>query len=182
MARSPTNDRLLPPLMYIFRDANAARDAKKRVDLRNDEGARVLSGRRGMTRKPVSEPVLRREVNTNLTNIFNTTNLESIEDLTATPLVKNSILNFGIPSLSAITIDENKVNDVTGYLKDAIMRFEPRIIPHTIETKRDRSVDEAELTVRFNISGQLRCEPLDIPVEFIAEVEGDTGKFRIERL
>lgn len=182
MARSSTSDRLLPPLMYIFRDANQARDAKKRVDLRSDDGSRVLSGRRGMTRKPVSEPVLRREVNRNLTNLLNTTQLGSTQDLSQAPYVQRSILNYGIPSLSSITIDENKVSDVTDYLKDALLRYEPRMIPSSIVAKRDTSVDEVELTVRFTIAGQLRCEPLDIPVEFVAEVEGDTGKFRIERL
>lgn len=182
MSSSRQNDRLLPPLMHIFRDAHMARDAKKRVDLRDAHGERVISGRRGMTRTPISEPILRREVGTNVTNLLNTTNLDSMDDLSEVPLVAQSIINYGIPAISRITIDENKVNNVADFLRDALVNFEPRIIPDTIKASRDRTVDEAELRVRFNISGQLRCDPLDIPVEFVAEVEGDTGKFRIERL
>lgn len=179
---SPKSERLLPPLMHIFRDAHESRDAKKKIDIRADDGSRVLSGRRGMTRQPISEPALRREVMRNLVSLLNTSNLGSIEDLDETPHAARSIINYGIPDIARISIDENRVNLVIDYLREAIINYEPRIVPSTIITRRDKSVSDAELRVRFTISGQLRCEPLDIPVEFVAEVEGDTGKFRIERL
>jgi type VI secretion system protein ImpF len=36
--------------------------------------------------------------------------------------------------------------------------------------------------IRFLVSAELRLQPLDVPVEFTAEVELDSGKVRIERL
>jgi type VI secretion system protein ImpF len=55
---APKNDRLAPPLMYAFRAAHAARDAKPEVDIR-DRGERVIAPRRVTARAPISERELR---------------------------------------------------------------------------------------------------------------------------
>jgi type VI secretion system protein ImpF len=47
---------------------------------------------------------------------------------------------------------------------------------------RDPGVDKAELKIRFVVSAELACEPLNIPVEFVADVEFDSGKILINRL
>lgn len=168
--------------MYIFREANRARDASKSVDVRDEEGARVITGRRELTRQPVSEPVLRREVSRNVHTLLNTVHLAATEDLTPFENVQRSIINYGIPDLSVISIDENRVGGIAAYIRDALVEFEPRIIASTIEAVRDQSVSVSELQIRFIINAQLRCDPLDVPVEFVAEVDNDTCKFRIERL
>lgn len=168
--------------MYLFRDAHAARDATRQADVRDEEGARIISGRRGMTRQPVSEPVLRREVARNVASVLNTVHLAAAEDLTAFRRVRTSILNYGIPDLSGTTIDENTVDQIAATIREALIVYEPRIIPRTIVAERDESVSVEELRVRFTVQAQLRFEPLDIPVEFIAEVDNESGKFRIERL
>jgi type VI secretion system protein ImpF len=45
MVASNRKDRLSPPLMFAFRSAHAARDAAKTVELRDEAGERVISGR-----------------------------------------------------------------------------------------------------------------------------------------
>ena len=52
---TPRNDRLAPPLMYAFRAAHDKRDAKQRLDLRDEAGERVIATRRVTTRAPISE-------------------------------------------------------------------------------------------------------------------------------
>ena len=167
--------------MHLFRDAHWAGDARKSLDLRDEDGARIITGRRGMTRQPVSEAVLRSEVSRNLSALLNTVHMEATEDMALTPNVRRSILNFGIPDLSSYTIDEGRVDDLAQMIREAVVAFEPRIVAETIETERDRNVDD-ELSVRFLVRGDLRSEPLNLPVEFIAEMERDSAKFRIERL
>ncbi len=72
------NDRLTPPLMYAFRAAHRDRDADVKVDIR-DQGERVIASRRRLTaRAPISETELRKLVNSDLVDLFNTTNLEAI--------------------------------------------------------------------------------------------------------
>jgi type VI secretion system protein ImpF len=59
---------------------------------------------------------------------------------------------------------------------------EPRLVRNTVQVTRDTSVDAADLKVRFIVRADLFCEPLNVPIEFVADVEIDTGKITIARL
>jgi type VI secretion system protein ImpF len=59
---------------------------------------------------------------------------------------------------------------------------EPRLLRDTVQVTRDSSVDAADLKVRFIVRADLMCEPLNVPIEFVADVEIDTGKIMITRL
>ena len=39
-----------------------------------------------------------------------------------------------------------------------------------------------ELKVRFLVSAALKTQPVEVPVHFVAEVELDSGKIKIDRL
>jgi type VI secretion system protein ImpF len=62
------------------------------------------------------------------------------------------------------------------------MNFEPRLLRDTIRVKRDEAVDADELKLRFVVRADLSCQPLNVPIEFVADVEVDTGKIVINRL
>ena len=47
---------------------------------------------------------------------------------------------------------------------------------------RSDSFDEVNQRVRFVVSGELACRPLDIPIEFVAEVDVGSGKVQLTRL
>ncbi len=178
---TPRNDRLAPPLMYAFRAAHEKRDAKQRLDLRDEAGERVIAARRVTTRSPISESGLRREVMTDLLGLLNTTNLDAATDLSTLPAVRSSILNYGFPDLSWRTIDENSLSDVAREIEIALTDFEPRLASSSIRASRDASVAVDELKLRFLVKADLRAQPVNVPVEFVAEVELD-GKIRIDRL
>lgn len=175
------NDRLAPPLMYAFRAAHEKRDAKQRLDLRDEAGERVIAARRVTTRSPISESGLRREVMTDLLGLLNTTNLDAATDLSTLPAVRSSILNFGFPDLSWRTIDENSLSDVAREIEVALADFEPRLARGSIKASRDANVVVEDLKLRFLVKADLRAQPVNVPVEFVAEVELD-GKIRIDRL
>ena len=176
------NDRLAPPLMYAFRAAHDKRDARQRLDLRDEAGERVIATRRATTRSPISESGLRREVMTDLLALLNTTNLDSAADLSRLPAVRGSILNFGFPDLSSRTIDENSLSQVAREIEVALTDFEPRLAPGSIKASRDANVASDELKLRFIVKADLRAQPVSVPVEFVAEVELDSGKIKIDRL
>ena len=182
MAGPGKNDRLSPPLMYAFRGAHAARDAKKKLDLRDEAGDRIIASRRSTARGAITEPLLRREVATDLAALMNTTALESAIDLDAHGYVRKSVLNFGFPDLVHRSIDELSTNDICKELQTVLTHFEPRLLAGSIHVTRDSTVDKAELKVRFIVNAELSCEPLNSPVEFIADVEFDSGKIMINRL
>jgi type VI secretion system protein ImpF len=175
------NDRLAPPLMHAFRVAHQARDATRKIDIR-EQGDRVIASRRLKARAPIPEAELRRAVNTELVALFNTTNLESIEDLSTAPEVRKSIVNYGFPSLTHRTLDENETSGIAREIETALRDFEPRLLAGSIKARRDDTVSTDELRVRFLVSAALKTQPVELPVQFIAEVELDSGKIKLDRL
>jgi type VI secretion system protein ImpF len=172
---------MAPPLMHAFRVAHRDRDATRKVDIR-DQGDRVIASRRLKARAPIPEAELRKAVNTELVALFNTTNLDAIEDLSTAPEVRKSIVNFGFPSLTRRTIDENETSAVAREIETALRDFEPRLLASSIKARRDDTVSADELRVRFLVSAALRTQPIDVPVQFVAEVELDSGKIKLDRL
>jgi len=175
------NDRLAPPLMFAFRAAHEKRDARQKLDLRDEVGDRVIATRRVTTRAAISDSVLRREVTHDILDLFNTTNLAAAEDLSTTPEVRRSILNYGFPDLSWRTIDENGLIEIARELEISLCDFEPRLARGSIKAVRDLSVDSDELRLRFIVKADLRAHPVSVPIEFIAEIELESGKVKLER-
>jgi type VI secretion system protein ImpF len=182
MSTSAKKDRLSPPLMLAFRAANAAKDARTRIDLRTEHGERLIAGRRASGRTPISEAVLRKEVARDLEALMNTVAFESTEDLTGFARVQQSILNFGFPDIAHRSIDEISVDDLGNEIRSVLMTYEPRLHQETIRATRDMSARPEELKLRFVIQAELRCDPLNIPVEFVADVDLDSGGIQINRL
>lgn len=174
-------DRLSPPLMSLFRGAFEARDAKKKIDLRDEGGERVIASRRTSRRTAITEPVLRREVARDLESLMNTVAMESSEPLDRFEFVRRSILNYGFPDITHRTIDENSVDDIKDEIRTVLANYEPRLIPGSVKVTRDDTVDRAELKIRFTVNAELFCDPVNVPVEFIAEVDMDSGKIQISR-
>jgi type VI secretion system protein ImpF len=181
MADVTSKSRLSPPLMYAFRAAHEAKDAALKSDLRNEAGDRIIAGRRVRGRQVITEDLLRREVSRDLEALLNTVALESTIEMGDFPYARKSIINFGIPDISHRTIDEIGVNHIPGELKQAITNYEPRLAQASLHIERDNTVDAAELRVRFVVNADLTCDPVNIPVQFVADVI-DTGKITVNRL
>jgi type VI secretion system protein ImpF len=177
--RSATNVRVGAPFMHAFRQAFRDRDAKTADDVRDEAGDRVISGRLAAARSVVTAPVLRANVVRDLDNLLNTTNMNATERLTEFPAVSRSILNYGIPDVSHRTIDEEGVNEICGELETALKLYEPRIAPRTLSVTRDETIDDRELRVRFLVSAELMADPLNVPLEFLADIATDGAKITV---
>jgi type VI secretion system protein ImpF len=173
--------RLSPPLMHVFRAAHEAKDGTKKIDMRTESGDRLIAGRRLRARQAITESVLRREVSRDLEALLNTVAMESTIDVTGAEYVRKSILNFGLPDIANRTIDEIGVRDIPAEIRMTIVNYEPRLAAASLHIERDVSVDPAELRVRFVIRADLTCEPVHVPVEFIADIV-ETGKIIVNRL
>ena len=80
------------------------------------------------------------------------------------------------------TIDENEVSGVAREIETALRDFEPRLVAGSIKARRDDTVSPDELRVRFLVSAALKTQPVEVPVQFVAEVELDSGKIKLDRL
>lgn len=175
-------DRFAPPLMQAFRAAFRAHDSKKPADQRDASGERVIAGRRNAARRATDEGALREVLSEDLASLLNTVSLGSSEDISEFPFVAKSILNFGLADLTRISIEETAVENIAAELRAALCGYEPRLASSSIEVERDRTIDPATLKVRFNIRADMLASPIDVPVNFVADLELDSAKMRISRL
>jgi type VI secretion system protein ImpF len=168
-------NRLSPPFMHAFRSAHEKRDAKQKMDLRDAGGERIIAQRRVAPRTTITEPHLRREVARDLEALVNAVALGSTEDLTGFEAVQASVLNYGLPDIVHRSIEEASVEHIRGEIVAALLAHEPRLVAGTVAVARDQRVDKVELKVRFVVRAELMCHPVNVPVEFVADVETDSG-------
>jgi type VI secretion system protein ImpF len=159
-------DRLQPALLDRLTDDEPDKQQEPRA-------ARVLSKSR-----------MRQSVLRDLAWLFNATRLEAVADLSRVPYVRRSVLNFGLPALSGTTASSLDVTDLARAVREAVLTFEPRILPATVQI---RTVLEAGSLDHHNvigveIRGELWAQP--VPLEFLVRTEFDleTGKVQIADL
>src|SRR5262245_29797630 len=89
----------------------------------------------GREERVLSRAQLRASVLRDLSWLFNTTNISSEVDLSAHPLAADSTVNYGLVPLSGSPVASLSLAAVEGILRDAILRFEPRILPHSLSVR-----------------------------------------------
>ena len=116
--------------------------------------------------------------------LFNTTKLERGTELSHVPYVRRSVINFGLPALSGQTASSLEVQDLERNLKQAILDFEPRILPDTLEIKAIVEVDELDHhnVIGIQIQGQLWAQPVPLELLVRTEIDLETGKVEISDL
>lgn len=179
--RDPKAPSFQVPLMLAFREAFAAGDSARRIEERIG-GERVVSGRGSLRRRGADEALLKRDLALDLTSLVNTVDLASTVDISDLDYVQRSIVNFGLPDLSALTSQEVGVSQVGQHLKEALLAHEPRLRPESIHVEQGTQVDDETHRVSFSVSAEMACSPLDLPTEFVAEVDVGSGVMRLTRL
>jgi type VI secretion system protein ImpF len=122
-----------------------------------------------------NETALRATVRRELTWLLNTTNLDAVQDLSAYPEVQTSVLNYGLPDLTGRASTGRAINERTEDIREAILVFEPRMAADKLEVEA-RSTIERDNAVTFLIRGDVTSAVKAMPVQFIADVEVETGE------
>ena len=163
MAEVGTRDALQPALLDRLTDHEPGRKVESREQ-------RVIS------RTQLRACVLR-----DLSWLFNTTNLSAEVDLTGHPLVEQSTVNFGLIPLSGHPVSSLDLGDLDQILKQAILRFEPRILPHTLSVRGVTSTDAMTRhnVLSFEITGALWGQPYPIELLLKTDVDLESGEIRI---
>lgn len=173
--------RVRPGLMTAFRLAHQSRDARDAAGDEADDGERLVVGRGPTYRSSSAAEELQRSVSQGLETLMNTINLASSLDLSQFAEARRSVVNYGFPDIAHRSIEEIAVNDIGREIGAALLTFETRLVPSSIEVSRDTTLDAAELKIRFVVRADLSCDPLNLPVEFVADLERDTGKISVSR-
>lgn len=160
MAVTKVNDRLQPALLDRLRDddpTSRSEPAEMRV---------------------VSKARLREAVLRDLSWLFNASQLESNDSLRPYPEVRRSVLNFGMPVLSGLTVSSIDPLELQDQVRKAILSQEPRILPETLTVEAlllDEQLDRHN-QISFRIAGQLWAQPVPLELLLHTDVDLETGR------
>jgi type VI secretion system protein ImpF len=135
----------------------------------------------GRDERVLSRAQLRACVLRDLTWLFNSTNLSSSVDLSAHQLAAQSTLNYGLAALAGNTVAGLELAEVEGILKEAILRFEPRILPHTLAVRGIPARDEMghHNVMSFEITGELWSQPYPVELLIKTDMDLESGEIRV---
>jgi type VI secretion system protein ImpF len=165
MAELLQSERLQPSLLDRLTDEDPLANNESREQ-------RVLSSRQ-----------LRLSVLRDLRWLLNTTGIDSMVDLSEYPFVANSVVNYGSPLISGVTLSGIDTSKIVRKVKQAIIDFEPRIIANTL--KVDLVVDDKKMSdnaLSFQIEGDLWAQPLPLHLYIRSDIDLETGEFTVKDL
>lgn len=168
------------PLLQAFRDAARAGDARRAEISYAEDGARIVSQRNN--RLASNEGQLRQSLDIDLGHLLNTVNLGSSLDLDNHPNVRRSVLNFGMQDLVHLTTDSAKLRYLADSLRTALLAHEPRLDADSLTIEQKDDLDEVNQRIAFAVRADLLCRPVDVPLEFLAEIDVGSGKVDLRNL
>ncbi|GAA5182388.1 type VI secretion system baseplate subunit TssE [Niveibacterium umoris] len=132
-------------------------------------------------KRVLSKSQLRAAVLRDLGWLMNATRLAATEDLSDYPEVERSVINFGLPAFSGETASTLEVADLERAIREAILRFEPRILADTlvVEAVTLDSVLNWHNIVSVKISAQLWAQPVPLELLLRTEVDLETGQVEL---
>lgn len=149
--------------------------------LTDDEPHRVSEPREN---RVLSKSRLRQAVLRDLAWLFNATRLGREADLSDAPYVRRSVVNFGLPAMSGLTASTVEVPDVERAIRQAILDFEPRILPDTLHVTA--VVEPGEMdhhnVIGVEIHGHLWAQPVPLELFLRTEIDLETGRVEIADL
>lgn len=135
-------------------------------------------------RRVLSKSRMRLAVLRDLAWLFNAIRLESSINLAALPHVRRSVVNFGLPALSGLTASTLEMADLERAVRQAIIDFEPRILPGTLQVRAvvELTALDHHNVVGIEIQGQLWAQPVPLELLLRTEIDLETGRVEIADL
>lgn len=134
--------------------------------------------------KSISHSALRTMILRDLQWLFNCNNNEALIDLQAFPEVRRSTVNYGIAPLAGKRMSEIEWPDIQRNLTQAILNFEPRIIPEQLKLVCISGRDDldAHNILSIEIRGLLWCSPHPLEFCFRSDIDLENGYFNLKDL
>jgi type VI secretion system protein ImpF len=160
--RPPERDRLQPALLDRLLDDEPASRTEPAT-------ARVL------TKQQLRQAVLR-----DLTWLLNAVSLGDL-DSERLPHAAASVLNFGLPPLSGAQASTLDVATLEQNVRQAVLRFEPRILPESLRVRALETVSvlDTHNQIELEITGLLWSQPVPLEVMIRTELDLETGQVHV---
>ncbi|RZI80564.1 MAG: type VI secretion system baseplate subunit TssE [Rubrivivax sp.] len=166
MAELTPQERLQPALLDRLTDDNPDSQVEPRE-------------MRVMSRNRMREAVLR-----DLAWLFNSTRMSGDLDWAAHPHAQRSVINFGLPTLSGETASTLDVVDLESQVRQALLDFEPRIMPSTLQVSAlmDELTMDHHNVISFRITCNMWAQPVPFELMLRTEVDLESGQVEIKEL
>jgi type VI secretion system protein ImpF len=131
----------------------------------------------------ISRRQLRQIIIRDLSWLLNATNIESEVDFVLRSHARRSTVNFGLPAFSGRLASSVKLEDLQNELRDAIVRFEPRIVPNTLQVigmSTEDTASAAHNLIMFEIRGQIWATPYPIEMLLKSSIDLETGSVTLQ--
>ena len=116
-------------------------------------------------------------VKRDLTWLFNTNNMCEDELLKESyGEIESSVLNYGLPDLTGKTASSINIIELEESIKQTILRFEPRIIPKTLELQLhedEESMNHNSLIIE--IKGDVWTDPVPVHLHLRTQIDLESG-------
>ncbi len=155
MAEPLSRDRLYPSLLDRLVDEEPGRATEPREQ------------------RSVSLQRLRDNVLRDLNWLFNAT--QSSIDFEGDELLSGSVINYGLPALAGRPASMYDLGELSRVLREVILRFEPRIIAHTLKVRAERLSGDSHNVIGFRIEGQLWSQPIPLEIFMRTEIDLESG-------
>jgi type VI secretion system protein ImpF len=97
------------------------------------------------------------------------------------PDVLGSVVNFGLPALSGKMASRVDVSVLERAIRQAIVRFEPRILADTLEVRamEATSVLDTHNVIAFEIRGHLWSQPVPLEILLRTQIDLEAGQVQV---
>jgi len=134
----------------------------------------------GRDRRVISPRRYLDSVRGDLRNLLNTGAHALGEPIYDYPGVITSVVNYGIPDLCGMTASGIDPAEMEHALRRAILAFEPRLIPETLQVRVYAQSDEmSSNALAFEIAGELWAQPAPEAFYVKTEVDLETGQWML---
>ena len=159
MAEALSRDRLYPSLLDRLTDD----DPSKLTEPRDN---------RSTTLQRLRDNVLR-----DLNWLFNAT--QSSIDFDGDPLLGGSVINYGLPPLAGRPASQYDLGELARVLREVILRYEPRILAHTLKVTAEANKGDTHNVLGFRIEGQLWSQPIPLEIFMRTEIDLESGMTQV---
>jgi type VI secretion system protein ImpF len=143
--------------------------------LTDDEPDKAVESRE---RRVLSVRTLRESVLRDLAWLLNTTNLFSVTDDGKLPHIASSVVNYGMPDISGISVAGMNLADLERGIRQAIWDFEPRLLRQSVVVKA-LSSEANHNKIMFEIQGDMWAQPYPERLYLKTEMDLDSAAIRL---
>jgi type VI secretion system protein ImpF len=130
---------------------------------------------------PAGAQTLRRSVLRDLAWLLNSTSLESTQTLDGFERVRRSVVNYGLPALAGSGAGTVDPAHIERHIREAIVRFEPRIAPDSIEVRCAAPAlgDPSTTALAIQITARLIAAGAQQNMTFRGALDREDGKLTL---